>query len=73
MGLRLNECTVQGLGFPNNSAQHATPPVFNMIWEGLLEQPMFSVWLNPDLAAARAGEVEFGGLNPSRFSGTMTW
>lgn len=65
-------CPAQGLGFPNNSAQHALPPFFNMIQENLLDQNMFSVWLNPDLAAADAGEVTFGGLDPSRFSGNLT-
>ena len=71
--LRPDVRAAQGLGFPNNSAQNATPPFFNKILEGLLEQPMFSVRLNPDLAAAHAGEIEFGSLNPARFSGSVTW
>ncbi|KAK9851857.1 hypothetical protein WJX84_000230 [Apatococcus fuscideae] len=61
-----------GLGFPTNSALKAVPPFFSMIQQGLLEQPMFSVWLNPHLTAADAGEVAFGGINPNRFSTNMT-
>ncbi|KAK9861936.1 hypothetical protein WJX84_010636 [Apatococcus fuscideae] len=61
-----------GLGFPNNSALNSTPPFFNMIQEGKLQQNVFSVWLNPDLAALDAGEITIGGLNHSRFSGNLT-
>ena len=62
----------QGLGFPNNSAQNVTTPFFRMVQEWQLAQNMFSVWLNPDPDADDAGEIVFGGLNPSRFTGTLT-
>ena len=63
---------VQGLGFKGNSAQNATPPFFNMVEAGILDQNLFSVWLNPALDAPSAGELIFGGVNETRYSGELT-
>ena len=64
-------CSLQGLAFPGNSAQGVTPPFFNMVQGGLLDSNIFSVWLNPNLAADNAGELVLGGINTLRYSGTL--
>jgi len=39
-----------------------------------LDAPLFSLWLNPNTAAAApAGELVFGGVRPHRFAGALAW
>ncbi len=66
---------VQGLAFQPLSKLGVTPPFFNMEREGLLDWSGFSLWLNPDIhrPAAPAGELIFGGADPSRYSGQIQY
>ena len=64
---------VQGLGFPQLSNMRTLPAFFNMMTQGLLDAPTFSIYLNPDPAAEPAGEVQFGGMNTARFTGSVAW
>ena len=64
---------MQGLGFPQLSNMRTLPAFFNMMTQGLLDAPTFSIYLNPDPSAEPAGEVQFGGMNNARFTGTMAW
>ena len=41
-------------------------------WQGLLDMPTFSLWLNPDPAAEPAGSLTFGGVEASRYTGALT-
>ena len=63
----------QGLGFPQLSNMRTLPVFFNMITQQLIDAPTFAVYLNPNPAAEPAGEVQFGGMNNARFTGSMTW
>ena len=65
--------TVQGLGFPQLSNMRTLPVFFNMMTQGLLDAPTFSIYLNPDPSAEPAGEVQFGGMNNARFLGSVNW
>ncbi|KAK9915581.1 hypothetical protein WJX75_001126 [Coccomyxa subellipsoidea] len=47
------------------------PAFFRMIQAGMLRDPVFSVWMDPDPNAVPAGEVLFGGADPSRFTGHL--
>ncbi|BDA44437.1 Cathepsin D [Coccomyxa sp. Obi] len=47
------------------------PAFFRMIQAGLLRDPVFSVWMDPNPNAVPAGEVLFGGADPSRFQGSL--
>lgn len=38
---------------------------------GLLDARMFSLWLNPDVSELAAGEIRFGGADPSRRAGDL--
>lgn len=62
---------MQGLGFPNISADGATPPFFNMVNQGLLTNQQFSLWLNPNQSANAAGELTFGGVNHAHYTGQL--
>lgn len=37
---------ILGLGFQTISVDHILPPFFNMINQGVVDQPIFAVWLN---------------------------
>nr|ATU82839.1 secreted A1 protease-like protein [Pristhesancus plagipennis] len=56
-----------GLAFPELAKDHATPPMNNMINQGLVEKPIFSFYLNRDIDAEEGGEIIFGGVNKDRF------
>jgi len=38
---------------------------------GLLDTPMFSLWLNPDVSEVAAGEIRFGGASVDRQDGPL--
>lgn len=63
----------QGLGFPQLSNMRTLPVFFNMMTQGLIDAPTFSIYLNPDPAAEPAGEVQFGGMNTARYIGEVAW
>lgn len=65
----------QGLGFPALSKQGVMPPFFNMLQQGLLNAPEFSIWLNRDIREGvfPAGEILLGGINPARYSGELRY
>ncbi|CAL8466769.1 g6305 [Coccomyxa elongata] len=62
-----------GLGFPQLSNMRTLPVFFNMMTQGLLDAPTFSIYLNPDPSAEPAGEVQFGGMNIARYIGDVAW
>ncbi|KAL6756264.1 aspartic peptidase domain-containing protein [Haematococcus lacustris] len=64
---------ILGMGFPAISVQHVVPPFHNMLAQGLVEEPVFSFWLNRDPASHNGGELVLGGMDPSHFVGDHTW
>jgi len=42
-----------------------------MVEQGLLDAPMFALWLSPDPFAEPAGAVHFGGHDRARYTGVM--
>ena len=38
---------------------------------GILDARMFSLWLNSDVSELAAGEIRFGGADPSRRAGDL--
>ena len=48
------------------------PTVFDrMRAQGLLDAPLFSVWLSDDPDQEPAGSITFGGVDPDRYSGKV--
>lgn len=68
---RHDDC-MQGLALPALAKDAwQMPAFFRMIQAGLLRDPVFSVWMDPNPNAVPAGEVLFGGADASRFTGDL--
>lgn len=64
---------ILGLGYDNIAVQHVVPPFYNMINRELLDEPVFSFWLNDAGDQNDGGEVVFGGTDPAHYQGDITW
>ena len=53
--------------------QNVLPPFLQMVSNGILDQPLFSLWLSPDPGAEPAGELTFGTIDDSRHSGAISY
>ncbi|CAK9150933.1 unnamed protein product [Ilex paraguariensis] len=62
-----------GLGFQEISVGDAVPVWYNMVEQGLVNEEVFSFWLNRDLEAKEGGELVFGGVDPKHFKGKHTY
>ncbi|MBN3304474.1 CATEA protein, partial [Amia calva] len=64
---------ILGLGYPSIAAAGATPVFDSMMAQGLLDLPLFSVYLNRNSDYSGGGEILFGGIDESHFSGELHW
>ncbi|KAK6913599.1 Peptidase family A1 domain [Dillenia turbinata] len=64
---------VLGLGFPDISVGQAMPIWYNMEQQGLLNQQIFSFWLNRNPESKEGGEIVFGGVDWRHFKGDHTY
>lgn len=64
---------VFGLGFENIAAGGMASPFTNLLADKSLYRPMFSLWLNGTEDGDRAGELIMGGVDRSRFEGTVAF
>ncbi|XP_053181165.1 pepsin A-like [Scomber japonicus] len=62
---------ILGLAFQSIASDNVVPVFYNMVSEGLLPQPMFSVYLSRN--SEQGSEVVFGGVDYSHFTGQITW
>jgi len=60
---------ILGLGFPSISVNHVNPVFTNMIAQGA--EPVFSFYLGK--ADGQAGELFLGGIDTSKFTGTLQY
>jgi len=64
---------ILGMGFRQISVNDANP-VFNNMWEqGVVEQNMFSFWLNRNPDEELGGELILGGSDPNFYTGDVTY
>ncbi|KAI8366188.1 aspartic peptidase domain-containing protein [Blakeslea trispora] len=70
---------ILGLGYPRLTAASSTgsspynPFVFNLVANGVISDPVFSIYLNNLEKKGWVGEVVFGGVDTSKFSGNLTY
>ncbi|KAJ4721763.1 Aspartic proteinase [Melia azedarach] len=64
---------IVGLGFQEIAVGDAAPVWYNMVKQGLVDDEVFSFWLNRNPEAAEGGEIVFGGVDPKHFKGKHTY
>ncbi|XP_010241437.1 PREDICTED: cyprosin-like [Nelumbo nucifera] len=64
---------ILGLGFQEISVGNVVPVWYNMVEQGLVNDAVFSFWLNRDPQAVEGGEIVFGGVDPNHFKGKHTY
>ncbi|KAI8384846.1 aspartic peptidase domain-containing protein [Radiomyces spectabilis] len=66
---------IMGLGYDTISVKQVVPPFYHMVNRDLVDEPLFSFWLN-DVAKGgeeNGGELVFGGIDDSHYEGEITW
>jgi saccharopepsin len=65
---------ILGLGFDTISVNHIVPPFYNMINQGLLDEPVFAFYLgNTANGEGDESEAVFGGVDEAHYTGKMTY
>lgn len=44
-----------------------------MLYQKLVQEPVFSFWLNRDVEGEKGGELVLGGVDPHHFKGNHTY
>ncbi|XP_073346046.1 pepsin A-like [Pagrus major] len=63
---------ILGLAYPSISASGATPVFDNMMNQGLVNEDLFSVYLNAQ-PKHKGSVVTFGGVDPNHYIAPITW
>ena len=61
---------ILGLGYDTISVNHITPPFYNMINQGLVDEPVFAFYLG-NTNAGEESVATFGGVDKSHYTGKM--
>jgi len=61
---------IMGLGYDTISVKGVVPPFYNMIDQGLLDEPVFSFYLG-DTNEQQESEATFGGIDESHYTGKL--
>ncbi|KAJ4725129.1 putative Aspartic proteinase [Melia azedarach] len=64
---------ILGLGFQEISVGNAVPVWYNMVNQGLINEPVFSFWFNRNADEEEGGEIVFGGMDPDHYKGEHTY
>lgn len=70
---------ILGMGYPsltqaNSQGEGAYNPfVFNLAAQGIIKEPVFSIFLNSIAKTGWAGEITFGGIDTTKFDGDLNY
>ena len=63
---------ILGLGYDSISVNKIVPPFYNMLDQGLLDEPVFAFYLGDTNKEGDDSEATFGGIDESHFTGELT-
>lgn len=63
---------IMGLGYNTISVNGIVPPFYNMLDQGLLDEPVFSFYLSDTNDESSESEAMFGGVNTDHYTGKLT-
>jgi saccharopepsin len=63
---------ILGLGYDTISVNKVVPPFYNMIDQGLLDDPVFAFYLGDSNTEGDESEATFGGIDTDHFTGKLT-
>jgi len=64
---------ILGMGYSSISVDNVTPVWYNILSQGLVNQPIFSFWLSQNPSDPSGGELVLGGVDPSRYTGNFSY
>jgi len=66
---------ILGLAFQSISVDNVVPVWYNLMYQGLVQQNVFSVWLSDisDPDAQTGGELLLGGIDSTKYTGALTY
>jgi len=63
---------ILGLGYDTISVNQIPPPFYNMLDQGLLDEPVFAFYLSDTANSGAESEAVFGGVDPNHYTGKIT-
>lgn len=63
---------IMGLGYNTISVNGIVPPFYNMLDQGLLDEPVFSFYLSDTNDESSESEAMFGGVDKDHYTGKLT-
>ncbi|XP_037569639.1 lysosomal aspartic protease-like [Dermacentor silvarum] len=64
---------VLGLGYPQIALMPGLPLFDNMMAQGVVARPLFSVYIKRDASSSDGGEILFGAIDDDRYDGNLSY
>jgi len=64
---------VVGLAYSSFSVDDVTPLFYNILKKELIQNPVFSFYMNRDITTSRGGNLFLGGSDPKHYNGSFTY